>query len=205
MIGEFIMDEKLSHSQMGRPPQRNVIRVENAVIEEINTRRDTGYVTISHGVPDRFGTINMELVTLVVGQNTVIQDRRGRNLSLRDLRVGMTINAVYSSRMTFSQPPRAQAFRITVLEPSRDRDRETTVGTIVQVDVRNGFLYTVSSFNLVDLRRFVINNNTRILNRAGNRISLRDLRPGQRVRVEHARWQTFSIPPQTVAYVVRVL
>lgn len=167
--------------------------------------RNTGYVTISHGVLGDFATINMVLVTLVVSQNTVIQDRRGRNTNLRDLREGMVVDAVFSANMTFSIPPQARAYRITVAERRSDRNRETTVGTVLQLDIRNRFIYTGSFSRAIDLMRFVITNDTIILNRNGNRISLRNLRPGKRVRVEHANWQTASIPPQTVAYTVRVL
>lgn len=198
------MDEYLSSNQIDRVPFRNVIRANDARIEEVRISRNTGYVTISHGVPGSFDTINMELVTLLVGQNTIIQDRRGRNINLRDLREGMVVDAVFSANMTFSIPPQASAYRITVAE-RRNRNRETTVGTVLQVDIRNRFLYTGSFSRLIDLIRFVITNDTVILNRNGNRISLRDLRPGQRVRVEHANWQTASIPPQTVAYTVRIL
>ena len=197
------MDKNLSSTQTGRPPNRNVIRAEAAIIEEVRINGNMGYVTISYGIPDRFNTINMELVTLVVNQNTIIQDNRRRNLRLRDLRKGMVVDAVFSAAMTFSIPPQARAYRITVIE--ENRNRETTTGMVMQVDLRNRFLYTGSPRNIVDLKRFVITDDTEIFNRNGNSISLRNLRPGQRVRVEHANWQTRSIPPQTVAYLVRVL
>ena len=197
------MDKNLSSTQTGRLPNRNVIRAEAAIIEEVRITRNMGYVTISYGIPDRFNTINMELVTLVVNQNTIIQDNRRRNLRLRDLRKGMVVDAVFSAAMTFSIPPQARAYRISVIE--ENRSRETTTGMVMQVDLRNRFLYTGSPRNIVDLKRFVITDDTKIFNRNGNSISLRNLRPGQRVRVEHANWQTRSIPPQTVAYLVRVL
>lgn len=197
------MDKNLSSTQTGRPPNRNVIRAEAAIIEEVRINGNMGYVTISYGIPDRFNTINMELVTLVVNQNTIIQDNRRRNLRLRDLRKGMAVDAAFSAAMTFSIPPQARAYRITVIE--ENRSRETTTGMVMQVDLRNRFLYTGSPRNIMDLKRFVITDDTEIFNRNGNSISLRNLRPGQRVRVEHANWQTRSIPPQTVAYLVRVL
>ena len=46
---------------------------------------------------------------------------------------------------------------------------------------------------------------TIILDRRGNRIQLENLRPGQMVRIEHATFQTASIPPQTTAFRVQVL
>ena len=166
-----MMDEKIASNQMRRPPNRNVIRADDATIEEIRITANTGYVTISYGVPGDFNSIHMELVTLVVSQDTVIQDRRGRNINLRDLREGMIVDAVFSAAMTFSQPPQARAYNITVVgnretgsprppshpgsprPPSQPRPVETTVGTVIQVDVRNGFLYTAGSSNVTDLRR----------------------------------------------------
>lgn len=224
------MEDYKDEVHVNRTPSSNVIRVEDAFIEEIRISGNTGYVTISHGVLGDFGVINIELVTLVVNRNTNIRGRRGESLNLRDLREGMVVDATFSATMTFSQPPQTRAYRITVVRDSRPGpgqrpglgqrpgpgqrpgqgsrprpDTETTVATVVQIDTRNDFLYTISSTNAVDLRRFVISDDTVILNRNGNRITLRNIRVGQRVRIEHANWQTRSIPPQTVAYMVRVL
>lgn len=207
------MDDNLSSKQFGQVPDSNrpnrrdrpgnSMRAQNATIEEIRITRDTGYVTISYGVQRDFNAINMEIVTLIVSRNTIIQDRRGRNISVRDLREGMVVDAVFSQAMTRSIPPQSRAYRITVVGDKQAR--ETTVGTVIQVDVRNRFLYTASSTNVMDMMRFVISDETIILNRNGRRINLSNLRTGQRVRVDHANWQTASIPPQTVAYEVRVI
>ena len=147
--------------------------------------------------------VHMELVTLIVSGNTVIQDSSGRNMSLSDLREGMVVDAEFSSAMTFSVPPQSRAFRIIVV--NRNAASNITTGRVVSNDYRNGFLYVGYSNSRTNLMRFVITNSTVILDRRGNRTSLRNIRQGQRVRVEHATFQTPSIPPQTTAFVVQII
>jgi hypothetical protein len=181
----------------------NVIRTRDSIIEEIRIDRNTGYVTISYGRMGDFNMLHMELVTLIVSRDTIIRDSNGRNLNLSDLREGMVVDAEFSSAMTFSIPPQSRACRITVV--NRNAASNTTVGRVMTVDVRNGFLYTGSANDLTSQMRYVITNSTSILDSRGNQIPLRNIRIGQRVRVEHANFQTSSIPPQTTAFVVQIL
>lgn len=197
------MEEYLSSTGRNQFPSNDVIKTQGSVIEEIFMSGNTGYVTISYGVLDDSNMLTMQLVTLVVDKNTIIQDRKGRSLSLKDLREGMVVDAVFSPRMTFSIPPQSRAYKITVTD--RNNNSKTTVGRVLSVDPVNGFLYTGNANNIMSQMRFVITNDTLILNRNGNRISLRNIRPGQRVRVQHANFQTASIPPQTTAFVVQVI
>lgn len=187
--------------------QRNsrfVITAEDAFIEEIFTdsRSGTGYVTISYGVPGDFCMINMEVVTLVVNRDTIIRDQFGQNMRFRDLREGMRVDAEFSSIMTRSIPPQSRAYRITVITQS---DTSTTEGRVLEVDTRNGFLLTGRADDIYSQMRFVITDATVIRNRRGRRIRLRDIRPGDFVSVEHANFQTMSLPPQTTAFNVQVL
>jgi hypothetical protein len=46
---------------------------------------------------------------------TVIQDRRGRNISLERLRPGQIIRVEHAAAMTFSIPPQTTAYRIQIL------------------------------------------------------------------------------------------
>jgi len=192
-------------NQCNRPPSQNndVIRVNDAIIEETSMNNRTGYVTIAYGVLGDFRITHINLVVLIVSENTIIRDRFGRNLSFRNLRKGMKVDAQFSSVMTRSYPPQSNAFRITVVgenEPSN-----VTVGNVLSVDTKNNFLFTGRVNNINSVMRFVITDATRIFDRRGNRISLRNLRPGQTVRVEHATFQTPSIPPQTTAFQVQVI
>ena len=182
---------------------RNVITAENAFIENINwDRRDT-YVTISYGVMDRNRTMNMQVVTLVVGRDTLVRNSAGRPMSFRNLREGMIVNAVFSANMTRSIPPQSRAFSITVVR--EDNQSAFTEGRVIEVDTQYEFFMTGDPFDINTQMRFNVSDSTVIRDRRGRRIRLSDLRFGDFVRVEHATFQTMSIPPQTTAFEVQVL
>lgn len=188
----------------------NVIHVEDAIVEEIFHEDRTSYVTISYGVLGDFNMIHMTSVRLVVDRNTVIRNVRGRSITVRDLRVGNVVNASFSSVMTRSIPPQSRAYMITVVRervnPVPDTNFPIIVeDRIIEVDTANNFVLTGNPHNIMTQIRFIVNNRTDIYDRRGNRIRLRDLRPGQMIRVEHANFMTMSIPPQTTAYKIWVL
>jgi len=186
-----------------RRRRNDIIFADNAIIEEIFIDNRTGYVTISYGVMGEFCMVHMELVTLIVSQDTVIRDQFGQSMSLRDLRQGMIVDAEFSSAMTRSIPPQSRAYRITVI--NQGNNSNIMEDFVLSVDTNNNFLYTGNANDIYSQMRFVITNSTMIMDRRGNRIRLRDLRPGQRVRIEHANFQTMSIPPQTTAFVVQII
>ena len=183
-------------------PNRNVIRVFSAVIQEISRDRNATLVTISYN--NCVGcTGQTNRVRLVVNQETDIYDERGRNMRAGELERGMTVDASFSSSMTRSNPPQAQAFFIRVIR--RAEQTVTTTGRIVEVNTRNNFLLVLRNQNPASAIRFNISNDTAILDPFGRRTSLSSLIPGLRVRVEHASFMTTSIPPQTTAFTVRVI
>lgn len=193
-----------SSNQQGMVLSNTIIHVENAIIEEVvaYTGR-TGYVLISFGVTDESNMFSMQEVRLNVGNNTVIMDEGGSSLNLYDLREGMRIDGDFSSAMTRSIPPQSQAYRIVVLQ--EDVSVTITTDRVVSVDRNNGFLFTGNSYDMYDQMIFTISNETVILDRKNNIIPLEAIQPGQLVRVEHAIFQTLSIPPQSPAYRVQVL
>jgi len=197
------MDDFLVSNQRMRPSENNVIMVENAFIENISANNRTGYVTISYGVMGEFNMVHMEMVTLVVNRDTIIRDQFGQTLSFSDLREGMIVNAEFSSAMTRSIPPQSRAFRITVI--NQNSNSQITEGRVLSVDNNNGFFLTGNPNDIYSQMRFVVSDSTVIRDRRGSQIRLRDLRPGELVRVEHANFQTMSIPPQTTAFNVQVL
>lgn len=186
-----------------RPPsQPPTLFVENARIESISQDRQTGFVTISFATFGANNRVNMQEVTLVVTEDTMISNQFGQTLSFRNLRVGMLINAEYSSVMTRSIPPQARAFRIIVISQG---DTAVSVDRILRVDAQNNFLLTGNPLNPLQQVRYNVSEGATILNRFGTPIRLRDLRPGQIVRIEHATFQTASIPPQTTAFFIQVI
>lgn len=180
-----------------------VIRVRDALIEEVVQDRNVGYVTISYGEMGKFNMIHILVVQLLVGRDTVLQNQFGQEILLRDLKKGMSVDAEFSSAMTASEPPQARAFRIVAL---RENDfSNIIVDRVMLVDTDNSFFITGNTNDINSQIRFNVTDTTIILNQRGNRICLCSLRPGQMVRVEHASFMTFSIPPQTTAYHVRII
>ncbi|MBP7223005.1 MAG: hypothetical protein KBA50_07125 [Sedimentibacter sp.] len=205
---DFINNQRLSEGSLDSMARRiggrgrNTITAENAFIEDINIDNRTAYVTISYGVLGDFNTINMEIVTLIVGRDTVIMDQLGQSMSIRDLREGMRVDAVFSAVMTRSIPPQSRAYRITVISDMQSSFNE---GRVLEVDPANRFLYTGIPFDIMSQTRFVVTDATTIRDRRGRIIRLRDLSPGDFVRVEHANFMTMSIPPQTTAFDIQIL
>jgi hypothetical protein len=197
--------EDYSFSGQGHPCpcNDNVIRTRDSIIEETRFDRNTGFVTISYGIIEHFNILHIDLVTLVVTRDTIIQDKFGRNIPVRDLKKGMVVNAEFSSAMTRSIPPQSRAYRITVVNSNVPTN--SILGRVLKIDLRNDFLYTGYANDVLSQMRFVITDSTSILDRDGNHIPLRRIRTGQRVRVEHAYFQTPSIPPQTIAFVVQII
>ena len=183
-------------------PNRNVIRVFSAVIREISRDRNATLVTIAYnsciGCATSSGTVR-----LVVNQDTTIQDERGRNIRASELEHGMTVDANFSSAMTRSIPPQAQAFFIQVTR--RPNRTETTIGRMIEVNTRNNYILVLRNQNPSSVVRFNISPDTVILDLFGRRTRLSSLNAGFRVRVEHASFMTASIPPQTTAFTVQVI
>lgn len=182
----------------------SILRIENALVEDVFTSNSrTGYVLVSYAAPGRNEMINIELLQLNVDWDTILVNQFGDSISLCTVRKGMWINAEFSAAMTRSIPPQTKAFRIVafVQMPAY----RTTTDWIVSVDVANGFLVTGNPDDEMDQIRFVVSRATEILDQNNNPIRFSALQPGQLVRVEHANFQTASIPPQSTAYRIQLV
>lgn len=184
-----------------RLSSRNSIHVTDALIQSVTTDRGTAFVTIEYN--DCAACQKQTQVTLIVTQNTRILDERGRSIRSGDLEPGMRIDATFSENMTRSIPVQTQAFQIRIR--SRQPVFATTIGRILEVNTREQFIRTISDANPTSIIRFNILPETRILDPIGRRISLSNLFPGLRVRVEHATFMTASLPPQSPAYTIRII
>ena len=185
----------------GSSNRRNSIHVSGAIIDEITSDSRNWFVTITYRDTQGPGRGQNQTVRLVVSRDTRILDENGRNIPPRSLEKGMVVDAVFSSAWTMSIPPQAQAFQIRVV--SRPRRSDFTVGRVVQMDCRNQFIVVLTNNN--SRVRFNLNAETRILGPFGIPLSICELIPGLRVRVEHATFMTASIPPQTTAFVIQVI
>ena len=181
-----------------------ILHVDNALIEEVVTNTgETGYVLISFEVIDEKNKIYNQEIRLNVGDKTIIIDENGIILNLYDLDEGMRIDADFSAMMTRSIPPQSNAFRIVLLQ--EEASVNITTDRVVSVDTNNGFLLTGNPYDMNDQMAFNISKETVLLDQEDEPITLEEIQPGQLVQVEHATFQTMSIPPQSPAYRVKVL
>lgn len=99
----------------------STVRITNGVIDSIESSRPNTLITVSYNSRTE-GRDRRQTIRLVAGNNTIIIDERGNEIPARDLRVGMTINAVASSAMTRSIPPQSKAFVIHVIRRANRPD-----------------------------------------------------------------------------------
>ncbi len=182
----------------------NVMRVENAVIEQVNVaNKRTGYVLISIGNSDHTGQNTLDQIRLNISRNTMIISENGEPMNIDDLTTGMRIDAEFSSAMTRSIPPQTNAYRIIVL--ANEHEVDITMDRVVSVDTDNGFITTGNPYDINEQIRFNISEDTTIIDENGMNIPISMIEPGKMVYVEHATFQTMSIPPQSPAYFIQVL
>lgn len=177
------------------------MEIENGIIEEIIRVRESLHVKVSYETSGKFEIKGVSIVILIVDRSTIIINRSGKRFLAGSLREGMRINAVVSERMTRSNPPQTQAYRITIL--SGLNHSTATTGRILEINRKQRSFLIGEWKDIYSQIRFTTTEHTLILNRRGHRIPLTELTQGQRVRVKHANFQTSSIPPQTTAFVVQ--
>lgn len=183
-------------------PTDSVIHVSNAIIEDISFDNANTFVTISYE-----DCVNCsraaQTVRLVISNSTLIFNENGNRIPVTNLRVGMTVNASFSSAMTRSIPPQSNAFMIRIVR--RPVESNITIGRILDINRQNQSFTAISDRNLSSIIRFNVPRNTLILDRNGRSVNFSRLTPGQRVRVRHAAFMTASIPPQTTAFEIQIL
>ena len=182
-----------------------VTNILNGTIEEISQDRNNTLVTVAY--KERFNNRGEEKrVRMVVGPRTVVVSKDGVAVSSSELREGMKINAIISNAQTRSIPPQSEAFFIEIVkEAEMDKNYNTTIGRIVDVDQNNRNFTTISEGNFASIIRFNVGENVKVLDRRGRNIGFSGLRPGMRVEVKYADFMTASIPPQTTAFEVKIL
>lgn len=184
----------------------DVIELRQARIQDIVRDRRNTIVTVSYIVVEQRRQVDRTL-SLIVNQSTLIVDQNNRSVSERTLRVGMSIDALVSTRMTRSIPPQTRAIRIVVNQRNTVPQPNTMVrtGRILQVNTRNQMFTVGVPWHMGQQMRFVVSQDTIIRTPTGRRVGIWYLIPGMNVRVEHSDVQTASIPPQSVAFVVQIL
>lgn len=180
----------------------STIHVSNAVIQSITSENNTTFVTISY-IERTNGQRAENIVRLVVGRHTSILDENGNFIRVNSLTSGMTVDTVFSSAMTRSIPPQANAFMIRIV--ARPIPDNITNGRILEINRENRSFTATSDGNFSSIIRFNVPTNALIFNRNQRPITFSQLLPGMRVRVRHASFMTASIPPQTTALEIQVL
>ena len=81
---------------------------------------------------------------------------------------------------------------------------DITVGVILNINRQNQNFTTISNGNPFSVIQLNVPNNAFIFDRFGRPMDFNRLTPGMRVWIRHANFMTYSIPPQTTAYEIRV-
>ena len=164
----------------------NISQITNAFVEEVNafSNTSTGYIIVSYAASPGQQSDNIQMLRLNINRNTVILDSSGQVISLSEIRPQTWINAVFSSAMTRSIPPQANAFLIMVQRRRPQIEIATSIGRIASIDAANGFLYTGNPNDINSQVRYVVSNST-FSDPSGRPITLSSLRPSQRVRITH--------------------
>ncbi len=182
----------------------SILRIENALVEDMYTSNSrTGYILVSYATPGQNDMVYIDLLRLNVGWDTILINQFGDPISLCNIRKGRWVNAEFSAAMTRSIPPQSRAYRVVaIVQKPLFR---VTIDRVASVDVENGLLNTGDPNNELDQVRFAISPATEIQDKSGNIIPLSSLKTGQMVRIEHANFQTASIPPQSTAYRIKLM
>lgn len=183
-------------------PQNVRISILGGLIEEISANGDNTLVTISYSNCPACNQRDKQIV-LVVGNRTLIYDEEGNRILPENLKRGMLINAVFSSTMTRSIPPQANAYRIRVVR--RPENEGITEGRIIDIDRQDRSFTLLSNSDATTILRVVVPESAVIKDIFGRQIPFSNLVAGVRVRVRHAAYMTASLPPQTTAYEVQII
>lgn len=183
-------------------PQEEIRYLQNGIIQQLYSDGRNQFVTVMENTENPYGPNQNQVITLVITPETVLRDQNLGAIGFYDLRVGMTIFAAYSARMTRSIPPQAVAFSIIAII---EEPYIVSMGKVAFVDARNGTLTTGLINDIYSQVIYHVTEDTDIFDRRGFRIQLNQIRSGDLVQIEHATFQTASIPPQTTAFRIFVL
>ena len=96
-------------------PVQEIIQVNNAVVEEVDISAQFSTVTIAYQARNNWNVLVWQRVRLIITNDTIILNQFGARIGVWGIRVGMRVNARFSSRFTRSQPPQAQAYFIRII------------------------------------------------------------------------------------------
>ncbi|MBR3772615.1 MAG: hypothetical protein IKL07_10140 [Clostridium sp.] len=176
----------------------------DAVIEDIYTEGTETDVTISYQERQGEAYSAIKMLKLIVSNEfTRIYDQEKEILYPEDLLAGMVIDVLVSSRFEAAIVPEGKAYQIIVVASPLNRD--STTGTIVQVNLANNYLLVAPANAPKEIVRINIEPDTVILSVDGRRQNLYQLMPNMHVMIEHNDYFTSSIPPQTKGNLIKII
>ena len=183
----------------------NSTQVNDARIEEVSCSSTPESILVSYPAAQTGRDLRRQRLQLNITPNTVILNPFGQSISTCSLRPGMVVNAIFSSITTRSIPPQSNAFLIVGQSGERPSASDVTTTRVLFFNPFTRLLYTGRPNDPNRQMIFVVTRSTSIIDRNGRPGNISLLRPGQRVRITHANFQTASIPPQTTAFRIRIL
>ncbi len=93
----------------------------------------------------------------------------------------------------------------TIMEQQPLQETMVVIGTIAEVDQKKRNFMTMREGDFYTMIQFNVPEDALIFDCLGKPMNFSELCPTMNVKVCHADFMTASIPPQTVAYEIRVL
>lgn len=165
----------------------------NGVITGINNEEDYKSIHI-----DGAGT---EGLIFNIDEKTVIRNTDGEKIELKDLSLGMDIQAVHSLAMTMSLPGQTYAYEITVQSDTAAADYIGTSGAIqeVQVDDKGNTSILVKGLGMTEGSPaevvLMIQPETIIVDKDGKKLEKSELKKDGKVLTFYSPALTKSLPP----------
>jgi len=173
MIGNYRSYQQIS---------ADVVSIRDAVIEDYIYERRSIIMTVSYFVMENRRPAKKN-ISLILSPATVLKQSNGNSMNVRQLKIGMKINALVSSTVTKSTPPQTKVYMITVVGGERKKVSICT-GKIVEFDQMHREISVVPLGNRNRRMKFPLERKTIVLNREGGRMNYLMLKPEMLVRIE---------------------
>ena len=187
--------------------QGGLMRVDNGRVERVAVRnRSQGAVLISYAVYGPGSMVFSEWLWLQVHERTPVFSAFGHPISLRELRPGVWVDAIFSPRMTRRIPPRSAAFFLGVQQATQSPAAvQVTIGPMAGVSREEGILCLGDPRDASRQRWFGLTEVTVFWGPERETVVPSSLRPGQQIRVIHRTGWEDSRPPRQTAILIQRL
>lgn len=201
--GDMVYAEFSSAMTKSIPPQSNAIKIQvlkKAEATDEVAQEESRYYGLVSKIEDNtlyMDGVDMDCKLVVhISDETVFQNEKGEEIALSDIKENTYLDVLTSPAYTASLPPQTTAVSVSVL------NFEETTAEVISVE-ENQIVASVKdgSKDVMDQIVFNLNANTKIY-KDGQLMEAKDLEKGAKIEVKHSMAMTFSIPPQTYAYII---